>query len=1150
MRKLFLTFLLLFSGLCLWAQDMPYWKDLKVHTVNTVTPRSAFMSYDTKETALTGKYENSKYYQLLNGTWKFYFVDGYKLLPQNITDPAISTDTDLWKDIQVPGNWEVQGFGTAIYTNHGFEFKARNPLPPTLPEENPVGVYRRDIDIPADWMNRNIYLNIAGAKSGVYVYINGREVGYNEDSKNPAEFLINDYVQTGKNVLTLKIFRWSTGSYLEAQDFFRISGIERDVYLWAQPKTALQDFRVTSTLDDSYKNGIFKLAMDINNSLASASTTKVSYEILNKLGEVVATAAQSVNVPANGKTTVKFDKQLADVATWTAEYPNLYKLVMTVEQGAQKEIVPFNLGFRRIEIKESEFVLYGEKQRLFFVNGQPIKLKGVNIHETSQYTGHYVTPEQMRRNFELMKLNNINSVRLSHYPQDRKFYEMCDEFGLYVYDEANIESHGMYYTIYKDDMRKGSLGHEDGNKKGTLGHNPDWLDNHLYRVNNMFQRNKNYPSVTIWSLGNEAGNGYNFYNAYVMIKDAEAELGMGRPVNYERALWEWNTDMFVPQYPSTAWLEDIGVKGADRPVVPSEYAHAMGNSTGDLYGQWQAINKHPQLQGGYIWDWQDQGILQTDPKNGRTFWAYGGDFGVDQPSDGNFMCNGIIGSDQVPHPAIAEVKYTHQNVGFEAVSLPEGRFKVTNRFYFTNLSEYDLVYRIFETGKQLKEGILPLNLAPQQSAEVLVPVAGIKAKPGEEYFVNFEIRTKKATPLVPVGYVQAYDQFKLDKQVNALPFKTNAKLPKLEAFEDDKKILLENTPRTIAMTYDKQQGIITSFKVEGKEYFSGGFGIQPNFWRAPTDNDYGNGAPKRLQIWKQASKEFKVVKTLVKHGENNHIELILEYELPAKNRYVVNYNLSPAGVLHVKTQFKAITLEADKLDKSEAELLATESPKTVAEMRAKKNVLEVPRIGVRFRVPEQWNTINYFGRGPEENYIDRYKGTLVGLYETTANDMYVPYPRPQENGHRSETRWMSATDATGNGLMIKGGGQFGVFGFNALQNSVEDFDGQEADAPYQWNNFSPEEIANRDDSKAVNVLKKQTHPSDITPRNFVEICIDYKQQGVGGFNSWGAKPIAEATIYADQNYDFEFTVVPVSDKRDAEKKAKLAYFYKQNEATF
>ena len=1147
MRKLFVTFLLFTVGLCLSAQEMPYWKDIKVHTVNTVTPRSAFMSYDSKETALTGKYENSKYYQLLNGTWKFYFVDAYKQLPENITDPSLSTAN--WKDIKVPGNWEIQGFGEAIYTNHGYEFKPRLPLPPTLPENNPVGVYRRDIEIPADWMNREIYLNVAGAKSGVYVYLNGKEVGYNEDSKNPAEFLINDYVKAGKNVLTFKIFRWSTGSYMECQDFLRISGIERDVYLWSQPKASVQDFRVTSTLDDSFTNGIFKLKMDVNNANAQTTTTQVGYELLDANKKVVASGNQSIVLKTNEKQTVSFDKELADVAKWTSEHPNLYKLVMTVENTStkEKEIVPFNVGFRRIEIKESDIVTNGEKLRLFYVNGQPIKLKGVNIHEIGATTGHYVTPEVMRKDFEIMKLNNINSVRLSHYPQDRKFYEMCDEFGLYVYDEANIESHGMYYTIYKDDMRKGSEGHEDGNKKGTLGHNPDWKDNHLFRVNNMFQRNKNYPSVTFWSLGNEAGNGYNFYNAYTMIKDLEAEMEMGRPVNYERALWEWNTDMFVPQYPSAAWLEEIGKKGADRPIVPSEYAHAMGNSTGDLYGQWQAIYKYPQLQGGYIWEWKEHSILKIDPKTGRRFWAYGGDFGKDQPSDGNFMADGVVTADQVPHPAIAEIKYTHQDVGFEVLDGAIGKYKITNRFYFTNLADYDFSYKIIESGKVIKEEKITLNVEPQQSTEIVVPVNTIKPKVGEEYFINFEVHSKKATPLVPLGHLVAYDQFRMDKQVEATPFRASGKYSKLMAFEDENRILLESVDRTIALSYDKKQGIITSYKVNGKEYFEGGFGIQPNFWRGPNDNDYGNGAPLRLQIWKQASKNFNVVKATVREEQNNHIQLILDYELPAKNRYIVNYSLSPAGVLYVKTQFQKVALEADKIEASEVELLATHSPKAAAELRAKKRVLEVPRIGVRFRIPASMNNITYFGRGPEENYIDRYKGTIVGLYETTAEDMYVEYSRPQENGHRTDTRWMAATDAEGNGLMIKGGGQFGTFGFNSLRNSVEDFDGEEADAPYQWTNFTPEEVANRDDSKAANRLRKQTHISDISPRNFVEVCVDLKQQGVAGYDSWGSRPIAEATIYSDQDYEFSFSIVPVSDKKDVEKKSKYAYFYSQFE---
>ena len=425
------------------TSDKPYWQDVQVVSVNKEYPRTSFMTYDNRTDALTGKFEKSNYYQLLNGTWKFFFADSYKDLPANITDPSVSTDS--WNDIKVPGNWEVQGYGVAIYTNHGYEFKARHPQPPILPEANPVGVYRRDIDIPADWQERDIYLHLAGAKSGVYVYVNGQEVGYSEDSKNPAEFLISPYVKPGKNVLTLKIFRWSTGSYLECQDFWRISGIERDVYLYSQPKAALKDFRVKSTLDDSYKNGVFALNVDLRNHRPAATNLTLVYELLDAQRKVVASEEKTTYVPTNETRTLSFDKNLADVCTWTSEQPNLYKLMMTVkEDGKVNEIIPFNVGFRRIEIKPIDRkAANGKPYVCLFINGQPLKMKGVNIHEHNPETGHYVTEELMRRDLELMKQHNLNSVRLCHYPQDRRFYELCDEYGLYVYDEANIESHGM-----------------------------------------------------------------------------------------------------------------------------------------------------------------------------------------------------------------------------------------------------------------------------------------------------------------------------------------------------------------------------------------------------------------------------------------------------------------------------------------------------------------------------------------------------------------------------------------------------------------------------------------------------------------------------------------------------------------------------------
>ena len=738
----------------------------------------------------------------------------------------------------------------------------------------------------------------------------------------------------------------------------------------------------------------------------------------------------------------------------------------------------------------------------------------------------------MRRNFELMKQNNINTIRTAHYPQDQKFYKMCDEYGFYVYDEANIESHGMYYTRYLDDMRKGSDGHLDGNKKGTLGHNPDWLENHLYRIRNMFERNKNYPCIAIWSLGNEAGNGYNFYNAYVMLKELDRNL-MNRPVCYERALWDWNTDMFVPQYPSAAWLEEIGAKGADRPIVMSEYAHAMGNSTGDIHGQWNAIYKYPQLQGGYIWDWIDQGILEKDAK-GNAYWAYGGDYGTDQPSDGNFVINGLVGPDQEPHPAMSEVKYNLQNVGFEIVDLSKGEIKITNRFYFTNLSEYKIKYKLLKNGKQIKETVLPLQLAPQTSIILTFPISSLKSEAGAEYFINFEVSTKSVAPLLPLGHVIAYDQFELPFQADKKAYKP-AVSKTLEVKENENYVNISS--KQIEFVFNKNSGIVESYRVNGEEYFHNKFGVQPNFWRAPTDNDYGNGAPLRLQEWKQASKNFNVSNCKVDAGTDK-VYLTVTYQLPTGNQYIMRYIVYASGIIKIDAEFTAVSnTNAVIVPKSEAELMATHTPLAASEALM-VNTPEVPRIGVRFRLPVGLNNIQYYGRGPEENYCDRYKGTLVGLYETTAEEMYTPYVRPQENGHRTETRWLSATSNKGNGLLIQAEQ---LIGFNALRNAVEDFDAEEADAPYQWNNFSSEEIANRNLAGAKDKMIKQTHINDIKPRDFVEVCVDMKQQGVGGYDSWGAKPTQQATIYTNKNYKWSFTFIPINKLTEINAKSKLAY---------
>ena len=1098
----------------------PYWQDVNVVQVNKEYPRTQFMTYESKAEALDAKlFEDSKYHISLNGTWDFYFVDGYKQLPENVTDSTVSLDN--WKKIEVPGNWEIQGYGTALYVNHPYEFVERDPktrfpkmAPPYLPEENPVGVYRREIEIPADWDNRDIFLTIDGAKSGVYVYINGKEVGYSEDSKTAAEFKINKYVNTGTNSLVIKIFRWSTGSYLEAQDFWRISGIERDVFLWSQPKFALHDFRVTSTLDDSYKNGIFKLETTVHNFTRKVGYGDVTYELIDDAGNTVATGTKEIGVQNNGENAVTFEAQIPNVKTWTSEHPNLYKLLMTVKHsdGEISEVVPYSVGFRRFEIKP---VKTGDRvDRLFLVNGQPIKLKGVNIHETNPKTGHYMTEDVMRRDFELMKLHNINTVRLAHYPQSRRFYELCSELGLYVYDEANIESHGMYY------------GHE------SLSKHPEWEQTHMDRTVNMFERNKNHPSVTIWSLGNEAGNGINFYHTYKYLKEQERSM-MNRPVNYERSLWEMNTDMYVPQYPSAAWLEEIGKNGSDRPIIPSEYSHAMGNSNGNLDIQWEAIYKYPNLQGGYIWDWVDQGMEAYD-ENGVLYYTYGGDYGgPDTPSDGNFLINGLVNPDRNPHPSMAEVKYVHQDFAFEAVDLDKGVYRVINRQYFSNTDDFTFKYNITENGKVIDEAVLPVSLNAQQSAEVTITSNKVTPKAGVEYFINFEVIRNKATELVPANYVVAIEQYKLPVEAPKAVFADNSKNPELKINEQGNTIDVKSSK--VNFTFDKKSGIVTSYKVRGTEYFNKGFGIQPNFWRAPNDNDYGNGNPNRLQVWKESSKNFNVTDAkAVKDGDN--VVLEVNYLLAAGNLFTVTYNINPSGIVKVDVEFHSTEMEAKDIDASEATLTATYSPEAAAARKTSSGI-EVPRIGVRFRLPVSMNKVEYFGRGPGENYIDRASGSKVGLYNTTAEDMYFPYVRPQENGHRTDTRWVALRNKAG--LMVVADE---TIGFNALRNSVEDFDSEEnTNRPYQWNNFSSEEIAAKKDADAKNKKPRQTHINDITPRDFVEVCVDMKQQGVAGYNSWGARPLPEYSIPANNNYKWGFTLVPVRDNKDVEEKSILKY---------
>ena len=1038
-RRHFLVLPVLLVFTAAMAQQLPpYHLQLATVEMGKLPPRTEFIAT-----------EDNPYYTSLNGTWDFCF-DG------------------AWHKIQVPGNWEVQGFGTPIYVNARYEFMPSDPKPPTLPKDIPMGIYKRTFTLTKDWTLRDTYLSIGGAKSGCYVVVNGQLVGYNEDSKNTAEYLLTPYVHEGENTLELHIYRWSTGSYLECQDFWRISGIERDVALFAQPKVSLRDFSVKSTLDDSYRNGRFQLHVVVNNNTAKAAKRTLAYSLTDNKGNVVLNRQQTIAATPNAETTIVFGEEtLNGVDTWSAEQPNLYRLNVTLHNGkTTEETLHYNVGFRRVELKGN----------ILTINGQPVKIKGVNIHEHNPATGHYVTEDLRERDFQLMKQHNINAVRCCHYPQARRFYELCDEYGIYVYDEANIESHGMGYNL---------------SKGATLGNNPEWLTAHMQRTRNLFGRNKNHPCVNFWSLGNEAGNGYNFYETYRYLKHADSLL-MQRPVNYERAEWQWNTDMFVPMYVSAEWLEKMGEKGSDRPVMPCEYSHAMGNSNGNISGMWQVINSYDNLAGGFIWDWIDQGLDATNAQ-GRHYWTYGGDYGTNQPSDGNFNCNGIVNPDRTPHPAMAEVKYAYQNIDITPADDSKNSFSIVNRHAFTNLNNFDLHYTIVQLSPNGTDtqasGTLQLDVAPLQKASFQLPAMPQPTTAEAPQYVNFTLTTRNPQRGLPAGSIVATKQIPLNQVQPQWITPADDYLD----FTDKGNTLTATDSKQVQLVFDKQKGCITSYRIGGREYIQDNFGLQPNFWRAPTDNDYGNGLPRRCQMWKEASRQHKVKSAGI--VDNNTLHIV--YTLPMGNEYIVDYRITPQGRLDVDVHFTPA---------------------------AKANA-EVPRIGMRFRILKEYERVDYIGRGPQENYCDRKQGTPIGHYKTTAADLYFPYVRPQENGHHTDTYQLLLTNGEGYGLRISANKPFE---FNALRNSVEDFDAEEATQhPYQWKNFSQKEIDTRDESKAKNVRRRQTHIDDITPRPFVEVCIDHVMTGVGGNDSWGALPDKPFIVGADKEYKWGFTIQPV-----------------------
>jgi len=1015
------------------------WENPALLHAGTEVPRADFVPFPDAASALKLGPRESPRYLSLNGPWKFHWSPRPADRPLDFWKPEV--DIGGWAETPVPSNWMFQGYDYPIYVNIPYEF-ARNPRPPFVPHDrNPVGSYRRTFTVPADWAGLNVYLHFGAVKSFFYVWVNGGKVGLSKDSKTPAEFDITPFLKPGENVLAVEVYRWSDGSYLECQDFWRLAGIERDVHLYAAPKVRIRDFEVRAGLDDRYRDGRLAVTVDLApEAAAGAVPASVSLTLLDPAGKTVVAARRPAADPGDGRAAVRFDASLAGVARWSAETPALYRLVLELRDGAGKplEAVTARIGFRTSEIRNGQLL----------VNGVPVLLKGVNRHEHDPQTAHVISEASMRRDIELMKRSNINAVRTCHYPDDPLWYDLCDEYGLYLVDEANIESHGMGY------------GPE------SLAKDPVWGPAHLDRVRRMVERDKNHPSIIIWSLGNEAGDGVNFENAYAWLKKRDPS----RPVQYERAELRPHTDIYCPMYASIEEMLKYASEKRDRPLIQCEYAHSMGNSTGNLQDYWDAIESHDQLQGAFIWDWVDQGFAARNAK-GEFFWAFGGDYGpADVPSDQNFCCNGLVAPDRTPHPALFEVKKVYQYVKFRPADLAAGRLEVRNGYDFTSLERFDLEWEIVANGKPVTAGTIGRPaVAPRASRAVRIPLPKLLPLPGVEYFLNVSLRAREAGPGIPKGHVVAAEQL-------ALPFSAPAAagaaktLPPL-AIEDGPRFVRVNG-EGFSVRIDRLTGALDSFVVDGRELI--GSGIEPSYWRAPTDNDFGNQMPRRLGVWRQASL-FRDIESIRarEEGPGRAAVTVAFGVAGGQARQVLEYVITGDAAIVVRSTLKP---------------------------KAGVKLPELPRFGLKLALPGTFDKVRWYGRGPFENYWDRKAAAFVGLYDTTAAEP-LPYVSPQEFGNRTDTRWLAVRDGEGRGLLVTGD--------PVLEFSAHPF----------W----PEDLTQES--------RGSKHPPDVQRRDLVCLTLDAAQMGVGGDDSWGARVHPQYTLPA-RDFSFTLTLRPLRPGED------------------
>lgn len=932
-----------------------WWEDPTIFNVGQGLPHANFIPFPDIPSFLKERRENSPFYFDLNGMWKFNWSKCPADRPQAFYEK--NYDVSSWPEIQVPSNWEIEGYGVPIYVNDRYPFP---PNPPYIPNDyNPVGSYKKSFIVPDAWEGRRVFAVFEGVKSAAYFWLNGQFLGYNQDSRTPVEFELSDYLQEGENQIAVEVYRWSDASYLECQDMWRLSGLFRDVYLWSSPKTHIRDFFVKAELDDNYQHGI----LDVTVAIESVPTFEYTLEWQLYDADQL-TLCGELNEQLQVLQDIKNPKQ------WTAETPNLYTLALLLKdsEGHVVEVVGCKIGFRRIEIKAGQLLL----------NGKALVLKGVNRHEHDEDNGQVISEESMLKDIALMKSCNINAVRNSHYPNVARWYELCDEYGLYVIDEANVETHGM----------GSELSHKSFDPEPHPAYRSEWKEAHLDRIRRMFERTKNHPSIIIWSLGNEAGNGENFKAAYYLLKS----LDDSRPVQYEQAGEEWNTDIVCPMYPTLEYLEVYSNRNPKRPLIMCEYGHAMGNSLGNLVDYWNLIQQYPALQGGFIWDWVDQGIAAEQA--GEKYWKFGGDFGdASTPSDGNFCINGILLPDRRPNPSFWEVKKVYQYIQFTAVDLKAGQIRIRNEYLFTDLSAFTIFWRLWNEEETIARGRFILNLDPQEEIEYQLDYEEAIFWGELNYFLDFSVCLNKDVPLLSKGTELAIEQFFVQE---AEP----AQLAKKAVEIQESSVRIRAKSGATQWNFDRNTGLLNSLQFDGKALLSSP--IRPHFWRPPNDNDFGNGMPERCAVWRTAGRN-----TVLKALEITEEGILAKLFLP-----------EVAADFSMHYQF---------LEEEELLIDCVFTPQST-------DLPEIPRIGLYFTMPKDFRRLYYFGRGPHENYVDRKASALVDIYQSSVEEQSFPYISPQETGYKTDVRWMQLHNKAQCGLKVFGSP---VLGFSALHYSPE-----------------------------------------------------------------------------------------------------------------